>query len=175
MFAWGLKTPLVKPGKIPEGWKPRSKAALPEVRSILKAPLPNLLCFSSSSSICFSWFLEKKLFSMILFKFVLKVKFLSQKYHLLWWHRAWVFGWRAGVASRGQTVRSGAREQKKSSNIWTVWWKSCVCLWRWKVVLGLSLYSESWSLVRIISVVAVNKKKKTTSDLKLRTFFVIKN
>ena len=113
MFAWGLKTPLVKPGKIPEGWKPRSKAALPEVRSILKAPLPNLLCFSSSSSICFSWFLEKKLFSMILFKFVLKVKFLSQKYHLLWWHRAWVFGWRAGVASRGQTVRSGAREQKK--------------------------------------------------------------
>ena len=48
------------------------------------------------------------------------------------------------MASRGQTVKSGAREQKNFEHMDCMMEKLCVSLTLRKlVVLGLSLYSES--------------------------------
>lgn len=131
MFAWG-KTPLLSPGKSPFGWNPRSNAALPEAdRSIWNpataadrdddccgvwATGASRLWFSSStaSKLCvfgvLAIFLSIFCVSPICFKSVLKVKFSSQKYHLLWWHERSDENEEREQRQRWRKARSGARE-----------------------------------------------------------------
>ena len=123
MFAWG-KTPFPNPGKIPLGWNPRSKAPFPDAdRSIWKfeaacATWASRLWFSSSTMSNSVFYFNLSFFlvlSWFCFKSVLKVKFSSQKYHLLWWQRS---------DENEERTRDGVRchgaresEKKKSLNL----------------------------------------------------------